>query len=74
TENIPEMAAIRGVDIAFLPMNQPFTMTPEQIVATAKVLRPKILYPYHYGETDVSRLKSLMKEVKDVELRIRDMK
>jgi len=74
TENIPEMAAIRGVDIAFLPMNQPFTMTPEQIVATARVLRPKILYPYHYGETDVSRLKSLMKEVKDVELRIRDMK
>jgi len=74
TENIPEMAAIRGVDIAFLPMNQPFTMTPEQIVAAARVLRPKILYPYHYGETDVSRLKSLMKEVKDVELRIRDMK
>ncbi|NMB72273.1 MAG: MBL fold metallo-hydrolase [Bacteroidales bacterium] len=74
TENIPEMAAISGVDVAFLPMNQPFTMTPEQVVAAARVLRPKILYPYHYGETDVSLLKNLMKGVDGVELRIRDMK
>lgn len=74
TENIPEMAAIRGVDVAFLPMNQPFTMTPEQVVATVKVLRPKILYPYHYGETDLSQLKNLMNNVNGVELRIRDMK
>jgi L-ascorbate metabolism protein UlaG (beta-lactamase superfamily) len=49
-------------------------MTPEQVGAAARVLRPKILYPYHYGETEVSLLKNLMKGVDGVELRIRDMK
>jgi L-ascorbate metabolism protein UlaG (beta-lactamase superfamily) len=74
TENIPEMGALKGVDIAFLPMNQPFTMTPEQVVAAARLLQPRILYPYHFGDTDTSKLKQLMKGVEGVELRIRNMK
>ncbi|MEJ2665472.1 MAG: MBL fold metallo-hydrolase, partial [Spirochaetia bacterium] len=73
TENIPEMANIKNITIAFLPMNQPYTMTPEQVAAAAKVIKPKILYPYHYGSTDVNRLKKLMAGIKDVELKIRDM-
>jgi len=54
TEDIPEMSAIRDIDIAFLPCNQPYTMTTEQLVRAAKTIKPKVLFPYHYGQTDVS--------------------
>lgn len=74
TENTPEMKNLKGVDIAFLPMNLPYTMTPEMVADAAKAFKPKILYPYHYGETDVSKLVNLMKNVNDVDVRIRKMK
>ena len=70
TEDIPEMSAIKDIDIAFLPCNQPFTMTPEQLVRAAKIVKPKILFPYHYGQTDVSGIPDLLKE-DGVEVRIR---
>ena len=54
TEDITEMADIKDIDIAFLPCNQPFTMTTDQLVHAAKMVQPKVLFPYHYGETDVS--------------------
>ena len=54
TEDIPEMDNIKDIDIAFLPCNQPYTMTPEQLVRAAKRLMPKVLFPYHYGDTEVS--------------------
>lgn len=54
TEDIPEMSNIKDIDIAFLPCNQPFTMTTDQLVRAAKKVQPKVLFPYHYGETDVS--------------------
>jgi len=56
TENTPEMKALKGIDIAFLPMNVPYTMTPEMVADAAKAFRPKILYPYHYGNTDTSQI------------------
>ena len=74
TENIPEMKELKGIDIAFLPMNVPFTMTPEMVADAAKVLKPKILYPYHYSETDTSKLLDLLKDSKGIEVRIRNMK
>jgi L-ascorbate metabolism protein UlaG (beta-lactamase superfamily) len=74
TENIPEMKELKGIDIAFLPMNLPPTMTPEMVADAAKVLKPKILYPYHYGETDTSKLLDLLKDTKEIEVRIRKMK
>jgi len=74
TENVPEMKALKNIDIAFLPMNLPYTMTPEMVADAAKAFKPKILYPYHYGETDVSRIVDLMKDEKDVEVRVRKMK
>ena len=74
TENTPEMKALQSIDIAFLPMNLPYTMTPEMVADAAKAFRPKILYPYHYGETDVSKLLELLKGVEGVEVRIRSMK
>ena len=74
TENIPEMARLTGVDCAFLPMNVPYTMTPEMVADAVGTLKPKIVYPYHYGETDTSRLVELLKDVNGVELRVRKMK
>jgi L-ascorbate metabolism protein UlaG (beta-lactamase superfamily) len=73
TENIPEMKTIQGVDVAFLPMDLPYTMTPEMVADAAKVLKPKILYPYHYGDTDTSQLLEILKNVREIEVRIRKM-
>jgi len=71
TENVPEMAKLAGVDIAFLPMNLPYTMTPEMVADATKTLKPNILYPYHFGKTDTSKLVDLLKDLKDTEVRIR---
>jgi L-ascorbate metabolism protein UlaG (beta-lactamase superfamily) len=74
TENIPEMKSLKGIDIAFLPMNLPYTMTPEMVADAAKSFMPKVLYPYHFGETDTSRVVQLLKETNAIEVRIRKMK
>lgn len=54
TEVIPEMNDLKDIDIAFLPCNLPYTMTPDQLIEAAKIIRPKVLYPYHFGTTDLS--------------------
>ena len=70
TEDIPEMNAIYNIDIAFMPCNQPYTMTTEQLVKAAKTVRPKVLFPYHYGQTDVTNIPlQLKKEGIDVRIR-----
>jgi L-ascorbate metabolism protein UlaG (beta-lactamase superfamily) len=74
TENIPEMKKLKKINIAFLPMNLPYTMTPEMAAAAAKAFEPKILYPYHYGQTDPNILVNLLKDSKKIEVRIRKMK
>ena len=56
TEDIPEMADIKDIDVAFLPVNQPYTMTVDQCVHAAEVLQPKVLIPYHFSNTDLSGL------------------
>lgn len=71
TENTPEMKALTGIDVAFLPMNLPYTMTPEMVADAARAFRPKILYPYHYGDTDPAKLQALLKDVPAVEVRVR---
>jgi len=73
TENIPEMANLKDIDIAFLPVNLPYTMTPEMCANAARMFRPKILYPYHFGETDTSELVKLLKDDPEIEVRIRKL-
>jgi L-ascorbate metabolism protein UlaG (beta-lactamase superfamily) len=73
TENIPEMKRLSSIDVAFLPMNLPYTMTPEMVAAAARSFQPKILYPYHFGETDTRKLAELLKDSL-IEVRIRNMK
>ena len=70
TEDIPEMADIKDIDIAFLPCNQPYTMTVEQLVNAARMVKPEVLFPYHYGQTDVSDIPALL-ETDGIEVRIR---
>ena len=60
TEDIPEMANIKNIDIAFLPCNQPYTMTIEQAANAAKIIKPKVLFPYHYNATPVNKLFPLL--------------
>jgi L-ascorbate metabolism protein UlaG (beta-lactamase superfamily) len=74
TENVPEMKGLKDIDIAFLPMNLPYTMTPEMVADAAKAFKPKVLYPYHFGETDTSKVVSLLKAFPEIEVRIRNMK
>jgi L-ascorbate metabolism protein UlaG (beta-lactamase superfamily) len=74
TEAIPEMEALQDIDVAFLPMNLPYTMTPDMVAGAARIFRPKVLYPYHYGETDTGKLVELLRDEPDIEVRIRRMK
>ncbi len=74
TENTPEMKALRGIDVAFLPMNLPYTMTPEMVADAARAFRPRILYPYHYGETDPQLLVKLLADEKGIEVRVRELR
>ena len=73
TENTPEMKALKNIDVAFLPMNLPYTMTPEMVAVAAKAFRPGILYPYHYGDTNLTQLVDLLAREKEIEVRIRKM-
>ena len=60
TEDIPEMALLKDIDVAFLPCNQPYTMTVEQLVNATKTFKPRVLFPYHYNETSVGRIAMLL--------------
>ena len=68
TEDIPELAAVKDIDVAFFPCNQPYTMTPDQFVNAVNVVKPKVAYPYHYSNTDVSVLPA---RLPDTDVRIR---
>lgn len=73
TEDNEDLLSLSGVDIAFLPVNQPYTMTVEQAVRAVKTIQPKIFYPYHYGQveekTDIDRLVELVKDITDIRIR-----
>lgn len=73
TEVVPEMADLGPIDIAFLPMNLPYTMSPEQVSAAARMIRPRILYPYHFGTTDTSQLAKLLADEPGIQIRLRKL-
>ena len=71
TEDIPEMAKLKDIDIAFLPCNQPYTMTPEQVAKAARTIKPKVLFPYHYSQTPIKRVAELLADM-SIDVRIRN--
>ncbi len=64
------MAELEDIDVAFLPVNQPYTMTVDQCVTAARIITPKVLIPYHFSQTDLSELPSRLPEIKVL---LRDM-
>jgi len=73
TENTSELKALSDIDVAFLPMNLPYTMTPEMVADVAVAMKPRILYPYHFGSTDTGRLVELLKDRPEIEVRVRSL-
>ena len=74
TEDIPEMRALKKIDVAFVCMNLPYTMTAEQAADAVLEFKPKIVFPYHYrGKTsqDPEKFKKLVAKDKNIEVRIR---
>lgn len=72
-EDMPEMSGLKDIDIAFIPVNQPYTMKPEQALRAARMINPKILYPYHTTDTPLESLKEVFQK-DSFEVRIRPMK
>jgi L-ascorbate metabolism protein UlaG (beta-lactamase superfamily) len=70
TEDIPEMRALKNIDVAFVCFNLPYTMTEEQAASAVREFAPKIVYPYHYRGSDVDKFKSLVGTDKGIEVRL----
>jgi L-ascorbate metabolism protein UlaG (beta-lactamase superfamily) len=68
TEDIPEMRALRNIDVAFICFNLPYTMTEEQAASAVRAFRPRIVYPYHYRGSDVQRFRSLVGDASEVRI------
>ena len=68
TEETPEMKGLTDIDVAFLPMNLPFTMDIQHAAQAVKDFRPKVVYPYHYRGSDVAKFKALVDAAADVRL------
>ena len=66
------MRALKNIDVAFLCMNLPYTMTVLQAAEAIQAFRPRIVYPYHCRGTDLDRLKQLLANEQDIEVRLRD--
>ncbi len=73
TENTPEMKDLKDIEVAFLPMNLPYTMTPAMVADAVRAFKPRILYPYHYGDTNTEEIISLLKG-SGTDVRIRNLK
>lgn len=71
TEGVPEMRALKGIDVAFVPMNLPYTMTPEEAADAIRAFRPKVVYPYHYRNSDTQAFAKAL-EGTGIEVRLRN--
>jgi len=60
TECTPEMAALTGVDLAFVPMNLPYTMPPAEAAGCVNDFAPAVVVPYHYGDSDLVEFENLV--------------
>ncbi len=72
TEDTPEMRALKSIDVAFLCMNLPYTMSVEQAADAVRAFKPKVVYPYHSRGSDTARFQKLVGEDVGVEVRLRN--
>ncbi|MFC1551617.1 MBL fold metallo-hydrolase [Candidatus Latescibacterota bacterium] len=73
TENIEELKDIRDIDIAFLAMDAIFNLTPEEAVGAVNVFKPRVIYPFHYADADLTPFIEAFENVPEIEVRIRNM-
>jgi L-ascorbate metabolism protein UlaG (beta-lactamase superfamily) len=71
TEGIPEMRALKNIDVAFVPMNLPYTMTPEEAADAVRAFHPKVVYPYHYQGSNIKDFARLLNG-SGIEVRLKD--
>jgi L-ascorbate metabolism protein UlaG (beta-lactamase superfamily) len=71
TEGIPEMRALKNIDVAFIPMNLPYTMPPEEAAEAVKAFHPKVVYPYHYMGSDLKVFQTALNGT-GIDVRIRN--
>jgi len=72
TECTDEMKTLREVDVAFVSMNLPYTMPPSEAAVCIRAFRPKVIYPYHYRDSDLTELQSALADEAGIEIRLRD--
>jgi L-ascorbate metabolism protein UlaG (beta-lactamase superfamily) len=72
TEDTPEMRALENIDVAFVCMNLPFTMSVDKAADAVRAFRPKVVYPYHFSNSDVNRFKRLVGTDLGIEVRLRN--
>jgi L-ascorbate metabolism protein UlaG (beta-lactamase superfamily) len=68
TEDIPEMRALTDIAVAFLPMNLPYTMDVTQAADAVKAFKPTVVYPYHFGDSDVDQFTTLVGDAAEVRI------
>lgn len=71
TEGTPEMRALKDIDVAFIPMNLPYTMTPEEAADAVRAFHPKVAIPYHYKGQDITKFRDALKG-SGIEVRLLD--
>ncbi len=69
TEEAPELKTLPNIDVAFIPMNLPYTMTVDEAAKWVKDFKPKIVYPYHFMGSDVEKFKMLVGDASDVRIK-----
>jgi L-ascorbate metabolism protein UlaG (beta-lactamase superfamily) len=72
TEAVPEMKALKDIDVAFVCMNLPYTMPPEEAADGVKAFGPKVVYPYHYRGSDLDVFVNALKNEPGIEVRLRE--
>ena len=65
------MRALKNIDVAFIPMNLPYTMPPQEAAEAVKAFAPKVVYPYHYKGSDLADFEKGLAGT-GIEVRIRD--
>ncbi|MFX0115647.1 MAG: MBL fold metallo-hydrolase [Candidatus Hodarchaeota archaeon] len=73
TEAIPEMKELKDITVAFVPINLPYTMTPEEAAEAVKQFRPRVVYPYHQGQSDPQEFAKVLENETDIEARILEL-
>ena len=73
TECVPEIKALKDIDVAFVPMNPPRTMSTTEAAACVNAFRPRIVYAYHYRGSNTQDFAAALKDTPGVEVRLRKL-